>query len=64
MSDIGRALVRVGGDLLFRHQSVVGLVAWILVLLMISSAAYMVTGWLHNRKPGEKGRHEKDDARA
>jgi hypothetical protein len=63
MGDIATALVRAGGYLLFRHQSVIGVVAWILVFLLIGTVAYVVVGWFHNKKPREKGRHEKDDPR-
>jgi hypothetical protein len=61
MDGIGTALVRVGGFLLFRHQSASGVVVRILALLVIGGVAYVVMGWFHNRKPRDKGRHEKGD---
>jgi hypothetical protein len=62
MDEIGTALVRVGGDLLFRHQSAIGVVAWLLVLLVIGSVAYLLMGWLRNKRPREKGRHETSES--
>lgn len=45
MDAIARGLVRVGAYLLFRHQSALGVVAWLLVLLLVGSVAYLVVGW-------------------
>jgi hypothetical protein len=62
MDEIGTALVRVGSDLLIRHQSATGVVAWLLVLLVIGSVAYLLVAWLHNKTPREKGRHETSES--
>jgi hypothetical protein len=63
MDAIGTGLLRAVGYLLFRHQPVMGVVAWFIVLLLIGSVAYVLVGWFHNKQPRETGRHETDDAR-
>jgi NADH:ubiquinone oxidoreductase subunit 5 (subunit L)/multisubunit Na+/H+ antiporter MnhA subunit len=61
MDAIATGLVRVGAYLLFRHQSALGVVAWLLVLLVVGTVTYLIVGWFHNRRPQEQGRHEKGE---
>ena len=57
MDDIGAPLVRAASHLLSRHQSVLGIVAWILILLLVGNVAFVVASRFRNKRPREKGRH-------
>jgi hypothetical protein len=62
MDAIARGLARLGAYLLFRHQSALGVVAWLLVLLVVGTVTYLIVGWIRNRRPQEQGRHEKRES--
>ncbi len=63
MADIATPLVSAGGHLLSRHQSAIGIVAWILILLVVGNIVFVVVGRFHNKRPREKGRHSNGDPR-
>lgn len=63
MGDIAIALLRAIGYPFLRHQSAIGVVLWIALLLLVSGVGYVVVGWFHNKNVRDKGRHERDDLR-
>lgn len=64
MGEIAIALLRAVGWPFIRQYPVLVRMAWIVVLLLIGSLVYVAVGSLRNRRPPEKGRHEKDDPRS
>lgn len=57
MDDIATPLVRAASHLLSRHQSVLGIVAWLLILLLFGNVVFVVVSRFRNKNPREKGRH-------
>ena len=55
MGDVATPLVRAGSHLLSRHQSAIGIVAWILILLVVGNIVLVVVGRIRNRGPERKG---------
>ena len=64
MGEIAIGLLRAVGWPFIRHYRVLVRVSWIVVLLLLGRMAYVAVGSLRNRRPLEKGRHEKDDPRS
>jgi len=48
------ALLRAVGYPFLRHQSVLGVVVWIVVLLLVSGVVYVVVGSFRNRNARER----------
>ena len=63
MDDIATPLVRAGSHLLSLHQSVLGIVAWILILLVAGNVVFVVMGRFRKKTPREKARHSNSDPR-
>lgn len=63
MGDIARPLVSAGGHLLSSHLSVMGVVAWILVLLLVGNIVFVLAGRFRNKRPRENGRHSNGEPR-
>ena len=51
MADIATPLVSAGGHLLSRHQSALGIVAWVLILLVVGNIVFLVVGRFRNKRP-------------
>lgn len=64
MGEIAIALLRAIGYPFVRHHSAPGMVAWIVVLLLISSVVHIAVGSFHNKTRQDPGRHERDESRS